>query len=166
MICNVEEDNCVKCSETFCNVQSGKSYVSCLACDNKSDPNCGYTQIDSDDFKICEALLGRENLCFSFSNDTRYIRGCLNDYPDLKSECFEINENCQICDTDECNFEKMVKETCIICDSSVDENCEKLSEIDTPGLCGEGPIDRSGCYLFNKGNLRTNPLNPMKYFCY
>lgn len=154
--CNSAGDNCIKCSEEFCNLQGGKSYVACITCENGD--SCGYTQDVEDEAaesKLCDELLGRENLCFAYGNDgtvkTHFVRGCLNDYPSLKPMCAENSEECQICDEDSCNAMKLVEEHCYACDSTADEDCGTVAEIQTPTLCGEGTIDKSGCYLSDKG---------------
>jgi hypothetical protein len=126
--------------------------ISCYTCDSATDPTCGFTQEDLDKTELCYALLGRENFCFAHSNGSRYVRGCLNDFPDYKSTCRENNENCQICDDFDCNSMKTIEETCVTCDSTIDDNCKNLLAIQTPTLCGEGSIDKSGCYLYDKGN--------------
>jgi Protein of unknown function (DUF753) len=159
--CNKAGENCIKCSEEFCNAQNGKSLVACLTCSSETDPSCGYTQEENDPdmIKLCEALLGRENLCFAYGNVSHYVRGCLNDFSDLNEKCAENSEDCQICDGDSCNSMKVIEETCVACDSTVDDNCKSVSELQTPTLCGEGSIDYAGCYLSDKGNFNANPLS-------
>lgn len=150
-LCNSVGDSCIKCSEEFCNLQNGKSYIECLTCSSAVDGDaCGFTQdLTSSLMKLCEEILGRDNFCFAFTNQTHFLRGCLNDYSDLKSQCEESSEECQICDEDSCNAMKIIEELCYVCDSSTDV-CDS-STIQTPTLCGEGTFDKSGCYLYDKG---------------
>ena len=151
-MCNSVDETCITCSEEFCNLQNGKSYVMCVTCSSEADGFCGYSQDEeSASTKLCEAILGRENLCFAYSNQTHSIRGCLNDFPELKPSCFENSETCQICDEDSCNDMKIIEELCYVCDSMLDPFCENAGENLTPTLCGEGPLNKSGCYLSDKG---------------
>lgn len=157
-LCNSVGENCIKCSEEFCNLQGGKSYVECFTCSSVIDGEaCGFTQDPtSTSKKLCEEFLGRDNLCFAYNNQTHSIRGCLNDYEDLKSKCGENSDECQICNEDSCNSMKVVEESCYSCDSSTDAECKSVATFVTPTLCGEGTIDKSGCYLYDKGKLKSN----------
>lgn len=156
--CDEAGENCIKCNEEFCNLQGGKSYIECVFCSSENDKTCGYTQDDTALLKLCEQLLGRENLCFAYGNGTFSLRGCLNDYPELKPLCSENSEDCQICDDDACNSMKIIEQLCIVCDSSVDPDCRNLVGNKTPTLCGEGSADKSGCYLSDKGKSGTISL--------
>lgn len=157
-LCNSVGETCIKCSETFCNLQGGKTYAECLTCSTEIDGEaCGYTQdVDSSPKKLCEALFGRDNHCFAFNNLTHTIRGCLNDYPELNSICERNSEQCQICKEESCNAMKVIEELCYTCDSSVDPECRDVAAFPTPTLCGEGVFDKSGCYLYDKGKLNTD----------
>lgn len=154
-LCRLVGERCIKCSEEFCNLQT-MSYVSCSVCSSVNDDSCGYTRENSADSKLCEQLLGRDNLCFAYGNQSHFFRGCLNDYPELKQTCEQNSENCQTCDEDGCNTMKIIEELCYICDSLSDPNCETVSTTLTPTLCGEGTINKSGCYLSEKGKSSTN----------
>lgn len=138
-------------------MQGGKSYIACTNCSSEANEACGYTQENVPESDLCEELLGRDNLCFAYLNQSHVVRGCLNDFPDLKPFCSENSEDCQICDDDYCNSMKMVQEHCYTCDSSVDPDCKNVAEVPTPTLCGEGSIDKSGCYLSDKGILKAIP---------
>jgi hypothetical protein len=154
-LCDSFSDECIKCVGTSCNSLSGTSRVQCIECyDNGS---CGYTQNNvNSHLTPCEAFLGRDNFCFAFTNQTTYIRGCLNDFPDLKSACSENSEFCQICADDFCNDMKMIAEFCVECDSA---SCKNLmTGVAVPMVCGEATYDRAGCYLSDKGE-RLNLLN-------
>lgn len=157
-LCNSVGEVCIKCTEEVCNLHGGKSYVSCVTCSSDDNESCGYLQEDSADKILCSELLGRENLCFAYGNQTSFLRGCLNDFPKLKEICSENSEVCQICDEDECNVMKIVEEFCYVCDSLTDPDCENVAENLTPTLCGEGTISKSGCYLSEKGKSNTNLL--------
>lgn len=153
-VCESFGDECIKCDQTFCNSVSGKRNISCIECyDNDS---CGYTQNFGDTSQslrvstTCEVYLGRVNNCFAFTNQTTYIRGCLNDFPDLKSSCEENTEFCQICNDDFCNDMKMIAEYCVECDST---SCKSTPNVVVPTLCGEATFDRGGCYLNDKGDI-------------
>lgn len=153
-LCNSAGESCLKCSEDACNMENGISYVSCITCSSAEDKSCGYTKEQgTSQEKLCDAVLGRENLCFSYANETLVLRGCLNDHPELKSKC-EINSaECQICDEDSCNNPRMIEEFCTVCDSRTDPDCDTVLQNQTPTLCGEGSINNSGCYLSDKGKL-------------
>lgn len=146
----------------MCN-QGVNSYILCVNCSSENDESCGYTQEEvQDDIskqKVCSVLLGREKFCFAYGNETRYVRGCLNEYPELKGACEENTENCQICSEDVCNSMKIVEELCYVCDSTTDRDCINVANV-TPMLCGEGTINKSGCYLADKGKLNANSLKP------
>lgn len=152
-LCKYAGDDCIECTEEFCNLQGGREYVSCIECSSVDDPSCGYSQKDvpEEGEKLCEVLLGRENLCFAFTNQTHFQRGCLNDFPELKTTCAENSETCQICDEDSCNSMKLIDEFCVVCDSSNDPGCRDVESTHTPALCGEATISESGCYLSDKG---------------
>lgn len=158
-LCNVVGEWCIECTEEFCNLQSGKTYVSCLTCSSDDDESCGYLKDEADPAKLCESFLGRENLCFAYGNQTQSIRGCLNEFPELLSSCTENSEICQICDEDSCNFMNIVEEFCYVCDSTTDPLCESPSENLTPTLCGESTFNISGCYLSDEGKIKTNLLS-------
>lgn len=158
-LCNSVEESCITCSEEFCNLQSGKSYIDCVTCSSDDDPSCGYTKEESAPSKLCEEILGRENLCFAYGNETYFVRGCLNDFPELKPACAENSEECQICDEDSCNVMKIVEEHCYMCESETDPFCENAAEYITSTLCGEGPLNKSGCYLSDKGNFTGFVIN-------
>lgn len=144
-VCHSFKDECIKCNEQFCNLLSGKSKVECVECyDNNS---CGYSQ-KHQSTKSCEAFLGRDNFCFAFTNQTTYIRGCLNDFPDLKPSCEENSEFCQICTDDVCNDMKLIAEFCVECDST---SCKSSTNFSVPTLCGEATYSQAGCYLSDKG---------------
>ncbi|CRL00354.1 CLUMA_CG013627, isoform A, partial [Clunio marinus] len=162
--CNSAGDDCIKCNEDFCNGQSGKTSVKCITCSSDEDIACGYSQIDMRNSKNCEALIEQENLCFAFNNETNFLRGCLNDYPELKPSCEENSEDCQICDGDLCNFMVIAEELCYICDSTEDENCADVSSSPAETLCGEVPFDKSGCYLSisnGDGNIKRGCVNSL-----
>lgn len=152
-LCNSAGDDCIKCNEAFCNTQSGNSLIECLVCSSDYDSSCGYRQeIATTQTKLCEQLLGRNNLCFAYSNETAFVRGCLVDHLELADECAENSDKCQICDDDNCNAMKIIEEFCVVCDSSTDPNCENLTDNPTETLCGDETIHKSGCYLSDKGN--------------
>lgn len=129
--------------------------MSCIECSSKDDPSCGYTQenVAQEDEKLCDVLLGRENLCFAFTNSSHFQRGCLNDFPELKPACGENSATCQICDEDSCNVMKMVKEFCIVCYTWSDPGCRDIGSAHTPALCGEATISKSGCYHADKSRF-------------
>lgn len=151
-VCNSFGELCIKCSEEMCN-NGVNSYISCVSCSSETDESCGYTQEEAQNDvsrqKVCGVLLGRENSCFAYGNETHFVRGCLNDYPELKAaDCAENTENCQVCAEDVCNTMKIVEERCYVCDSISDEDCENVEKSNvTPTICGEGTINKSGCYL-------------------
>lgn len=157
-LCDSVGEDCIKCSEEFCNLQGGKSYVSCVTCSSDEDDSCGYTQEESASSKLCEELLGRENLCFAYGNETHFVRGCLNDFPELRQTCTENSEQCQICDEDACNAMKVIDELCYVCESLTDPFCENAGENVTPTLCGEATLSKSGCYLSDKGKLKASSM--------
>lgn len=144
-VCNSFKDECIKCNEQFCNLQSGTSRIECIEC--YDDLSCGYSQ-KQQMTKLCETYLGRDNFCFAFTNQTISIRGCLNDFPDLKPSCEENSEFCQICDDDVCNDMKMIAEFCVECDSM---SCKSMRKVAAPTLCGEATYHQAGCYLSDKG---------------
>lgn len=152
-LCNFYHDECIKCAEPYCNSLSGMSQLRCFDCYDKA--SCGYTQTrenGANSMKICETYLGRENFCFAFTNETTYIRGCLNDFPNLKSTCAENTETCQICDNDDyCNDMKLIAEFCVDCDSQREKSCKSPTNVAVPTLCGDATYDQAGCYLHEKG---------------
>lgn len=160
--CNSSGEMCIKCSEEMCNLGIS-SYISCVSCSSETDESCGYTQeeaiSDVSKQKVCGVLLGRDKLCFAYGNETHFVRGCLNEYPELKADCAENSENCQVCSEDVCNSMKIIEELCYVCDSTTDEDCENVEKENvTPTLCGEGTINKSGCYLASnyQGKSNTN----------
>lgn len=154
--CSLAGAACIKCSEEFCNEQGYKSYSLCFTCSSDYDDTCGYTQDDFSESISCETLLGRENYCLAYGNQTHFKRGCLLDYPEMKSPCIEHPENCRICGGKSCNSMKLVNEFCLVCDSSIDPGCVNVAESPPSTLCGEGTIDKSGCYLSVKGIIIAN----------
>lgn len=148
--CDAAGKTCIKCKEDVCNNDIGVDSISCQTC-TKDDVNCGYLQDNRLNEKVCEALLGRENYCFSFSNGSDVARGCLNTYHDIKVQCMK-NEmtagyvGCLSCHEDSCNSQQIVEEKCIVC-----ENCNNVAENPPPTTCPETTYDKSGCYLSNKG---------------
>lgn len=153
-LCNAVGDDCIKCNEEYCNAQDGDSKVLCTTCSSDDDESCGYRQVPNEDnSRLCTQLLGRENLCFAYGNETYFSRGCLSEHPEFSEKCAENNDECQICDEDSCNSMKIVEELCVSCDSRTDPNCRSLAETPTPTLCGDETFDKSGCYLSDKGKI-------------
>lgn len=150
-LCEENGDSCIKCTEDFCNTESGIDIINCITC-SKDDPTCGYTQKSDYETKECQALYGRENVCLSYTDGQIFIRGCFNDFPQYKDECSENPDKCHLCSEDECNSMKMIKEYCAACDSEIDSSCLDLQQA-LPTLCGEGTFNQSGCYHYDKGNL-------------
>lgn len=148
--CDAAGKACIKCQEDVCNNEIGVDSISCNTC-TKDDLSCGYLQNNPSNEVVCEALLGRENYCFSFNNATDVARGCLNKYPDIKLQCMK-NEltsesvGCLSCLGDSCNSKQIVQEQCIVC-----ENCNNIPDNPPPTKCAETTFDKSGCYLSNKG---------------
>lgn len=42
--CSLAGEDCIKCNEEFCNLQSGNDYVTCVTCSSDDDESCGYRQ--------------------------------------------------------------------------------------------------------------------------
>lgn len=159
-LCESAGESCFKCSEDACNMENAIYYISCITCSSEEDKSCGYTKEQgASQEKLCDAVLGRENLCFSYVDETLVIRGCLNDHPELKSKCENNSAGCQICDEDSCNSLKMIEEFCSVCDSRADPDCGTVLQTQTPTLCGEGSINKTGCYLSDKGKLSYMQIN-------
>lgn len=145
-------DECVQCSEDFCNVDNGYSMIECLTCSSKNDSSCGFFQELPSKTKMCSELLGRSNYCVSFQNGTSYSRGCLNDFPDFSvASCQQNKENCQICGQDACNRLQLIEQSCIRCDSSSNENCIYFPEQQSKISCKNVSASKSGCYHYDKG---------------
>jgi hypothetical protein len=142
--CEAYDDLCVKCAKSSCNIAVESSApIQCITCND--DRACGYNPARNAPNEICESS------CFSYKNETNFIRGCLSKFPELNSQCEENTEYCQTCDTSFCNDVKLIAEKCVEC-----ENC-KSTRLMVPTICGKATFDQAGCYLSDKkGKI---PLN-------
>jgi hypothetical protein len=136
--CEASHDLCVKCTKSSCNIAAESSTsIQCITCND--DRACGYNPAVDAPSEICESS------CFSYKNETNFIRGCLSNFSELKSKCEENTEYCQTCDTSFCNDVKLIAEKCVEC-----ENCKSALHSIVPIICGIATFDQAGCYLSDK----------------
>lgn len=136
--CEMYGETCLKCTEPACEAFTESSTsIQCVTCNDGLA--CGYNPRVDVPMEVCE------DLCFSYKNETNFIRGCLSNFPELKPQCQEITEFCQTCDTSSCNDVKLVAEKCVEC-----ENCKNIPHLMTPTICGKATFDQAGCYLSDK----------------
>lgn len=123
-----EEDTCKRCTYEGCNrdPKYSKPQLFCIKCEATSDRNnsCLWGHHFSN-AEQCETIIefGIQEACFtSINKDGAVNRGCLND---VQNVCSDNDPNsCRKCDLSGCNNDNVVKQSCVICNSTVDPTCE------------------------------------------
>lgn len=135
------------CNSFKCN--SAAALQKCLVCDSRTDSKCISGPL-STNYKTCANY---NSQCFTLISLNNIIRGCLEDAKkDIKEECEKDRKHCDICRDEDgisCNRKQLeALDSCIECDSNVDERCRTSPEALGGKICPqfESP-HQQGCYL-------------------
>lgn len=147
--CNLN-DECKFCFGNACN--SKENFQKCYICNSALDLNCA-SNYEAIEIKTCKKY---DDECFTFVNGTNMKRGCLLDLPDgLQSKCKrDYAKKCEICSDNAgniCNTVVLSENTCIECDSSVNSNCRKQTDLISEAFCSVNS-SHVGCFTNINGN--------------
>lgn len=137
------------CKGPKCNSASSQYHQKCLVCNSADDLKC-VSEPSWINGKTCESYKSR---CFSSISSNKVYRGCLDDSEEyIREKCRKDSENCNICSDEEgsaCNTNPVdMLNSCIECDSAVDERCRTKPEEFGGKICPQfGSPRRKGCYL-------------------
>lgn len=97
--------------------------------------------------QVCRNYLDE---CFVHVRNNVIVRGCLQQNPNLASDCLN-RDICEACDsTENCNDQIVDGEFCITCDSQLDPNCIDNVNFTMRTQCSL-TVAGMGCYLFDDG---------------
>ncbi|XP_055375862.1 uncharacterized protein LOC129608402 [Condylostylus longicornis] len=145
-----QQFGCHQCLESRCNNITfllKKSERSCYVCD-KNDKSCKWSQEKTENLKFCKrnVPLNAEEQCYSYkSNNGEIKRGCVLDDEICSNG---NNENCTVCNTNECNNKLHTSEKCIQIDLEND-GVKKLER--TFCTAEKQTYNTRGCYAQRKG---------------
>lgn len=115
-----KNQECKTCIGSNCN--SRRSFTKCIQCSGEKDALCAIdpqqTQI-----KVCNEYVDE---CFTFIDTFDVIRGCLGEQVmnfRRKKRSQDKYAICSPSDDQVCNNQVISMETCVECDSDVDERC-------------------------------------------
>lgn len=129
----------------------------CVKCESSSDRN--NSCLWGHEFNVGESCtntveFGTQELCFtSIGKDGGVKRGCLNDQNTNVCE----NNSCETCFTASCNRQNIVKQSCVICNSTTTPSCAETN----PGIeMQECPtlvqtFDERWCYTYRDTRDRS-----------
>ncbi|XP_055387107.1 uncharacterized protein LOC129615760 [Condylostylus longicornis] len=125
------------CDDKNCNVYENiPKETICTACTSGKTREC-ITDINNDIIQTNTCNKPPNTNCYTkFNSSTGLIeRGCWSDLVNReeKAACLDKNnENCKLCSGDSCNKDIMPKDrhSCMVCDSTNDENCHDKPEKD------------------------------------
>lgn len=146
-LCVKNGDECKVCSESNCNART--TFVRCLNCAISDDRQCAINPQKAES-KICAMY---DDQCFTHIERFNVLRGCaLDKEPPFIDQCRSNAEKCEICDTlsdgNDCNNRAIAMETCVECDSVMDQNCHENPHEYKDKICSNlDTDDRLGCYL-------------------
>ncbi|XP_034473402.1 uncharacterized protein LOC117780837 [Drosophila innubila] len=102
----LEEENCVECKGTACNVAAAT--FSCLNCRSDSTASCRQAEVEPTKCNITSLSDLASMQCYSAEWDGVVIRGCLNDLESpKKNKCLNTaDDSCTICNEPNCNILK------------------------------------------------------------
>lgn len=145
-LCEQRSPECKTCLGNNCNRE--KSFTTCLHCATSDDPHCAKNPYKIFK-KICSAY---KDECFTFIGSLGVSRGCMSERSEtFKKDCRKNRDKCSICsneDSEGCNDNSIVMETCLACDSITDPNCKTNPTVFGDKICsGIEETPREGCYL-------------------
>ena len=145
-MCQEMPSECKTCDTNACNSEDfqPKTELRCYSCSSGTEGDCMFLQEEGSNEENCI-----DEHCFTFSNETHFMRGCLSDFlasPDL------CRDNCVYCQTDNCNSAQLMEQVCYSCDSTIDENCILNPNATEQTTCDQSVAQHSGCYHHERGN--------------
>lgn len=143
------------CKGPKCNRKG--SHTSCVVCNSTEDVICA-TNPSLLETQKCNDY---RDQCFTLISLDEVVRGCLNEQDEqFQNECKMDREKCEICPvttdddantttTNECNNKPVnVVDTCIECDSQIDERCRTNPDEMSEKICDKfRPSSQKACYL-------------------
>ncbi|XP_031624689.1 prestalk protein-like isoform X2 [Contarinia nasturtii] len=144
---------CVKCTETGCNnvPKTRPPSLSCVRCGKSEE--CAFGQ-DKKNAVPCSNIVpfGVDESCFIRYNlvDGWAVRGCTNDDDD-KTPTFP-NNNTLLCRTSTCNYDNVIRSSCVSCESGLKGKCAEISDEKSLVKQCEGtyPYEYRGCFTIMK----------------
>lgn len=122
------------------------SSINCWKCDSSINMKC-ISDSQNTEKESCQAING----CFVRKDAERLIRGCTSDLTSEQLEDCVQNENCQLCDTDDCNGTPWP--VCYTCMSALDITCSRKQQTEnTMTICNH--VDDS-CLIMVDGKGET-----------
>lgn len=117
----------------------------CIQCDSKIDSKC-IELLDSNHKKVCK---NNDDKCFIHIGKFSIERGCSGDQsPDFIEICQNDGEKCSLCNENNCNNHSIALETCISCNSTIDEKCQQRLDSYKGKICSTiHSNDKFGCFL-------------------
>lgn len=143
-MCRQEGQFCKTCLGNDCNRKP--AFQECKLCNSAQNVDCirSTHYIDS---ITCRDYLDE---CFVHVQGNITTRGCLQQTPDIVSDC----RNADICDScddrDNCNDQIVDGEFCMTCSSEFDPNCIDNLNVSMRTQCSLS-VAGMGCYLFDDG---------------
>lgn len=151
---------CILCDSSNCNGQSLNSNASnsfktnteCMHCDSKTDSKC-IKDLHASLSKVCK---NDDDQCFTHIGRFSIMRGCLSDQnADFVENCQNDDEKCSLCNEKNCNNENILLETCIGCNSTIDEKCAQHLASYKGKICNTiDSNDTLGCFLSSTVSAR------------
>lgn len=123
---------------------SSANALQCYTCDSTTDPTCAFNQNSPAKLQECAAGVTECYVSLRDKEANIVIRGCKTTANTICDE-----HGCDVCTEDQCNGQQFFEETCIACESNVENtNCEwNVAANNVPIVCPGTTADRSGCYL-------------------
>lgn len=117
-----QNSECKTCIGSNCN--SRRSFTKCVQCNTEKVAHCAIGPQETD-IKVCNQY---EDQCFTFIDTYNVIRGCLSEQIEdfRRKERSHAKDKYAICSPSDghvCNNQAIAMETCVECDSDVDEKC-------------------------------------------
>lgn len=142
--CESASEICKMCSGDTCNIK--RSFERCKTCSSKNDVNCISKPWLSDD-KTCPNYMDQ---CYVHVKDGIVKRNCIGDDFIKSVEQCANSSHCTHCTGFNCNWNVILPEVCIVCDSNKNEACKTISNLEENHFTQECPISvqTQGCYHF------------------
>lgn len=156
--CNSGSDVCKSCMGDSCNEKV--RFQSCIECTSTESVNCAASAKMARK-TTCSNYMGK---CYSYISDQKKVhRGCVGDET-IRTEEKCTGLDCEMCDKDNCNNQKLLHSICLACDSDNDPKC-----IDKPAstkICGL-TLNAKGCYhrieeIAGKKRVRRGCISDLK----
>lgn len=127
----------------------------CIVCSSEIDSNC----IDLHQKPMTSVCINsnndqQKNACFTHVNRNGTVtRGCLFDEQKFENECKNgKDDDCTICQRDNCNNRPIETTTCYTCSSENDPNCRENLNNSMRTTCALS-VENFGCYRFDDGGM-------------